>query len=426
MYKNITNNTVFILGGAQTDFARNWSKEGKNFVAMMREVVEDGLQNVGLDYADIKDIAKKGSVQLFVANFDGQQYFNQGNLGSFFTMIDKSFISVPATRYEAACASGAAAIDAASAKIRSGDIDVAIVLGLELMKTQSAKLGASFLGSASYYEKEAEGIDFPFPKLFGRLADEILDKYKIRENLFMDCLAEISRINYSNAKRNPFAQTRSWFMNKKHAQNRKDEFNQTIGGLLCISDCSQVTDGAALVFLASKKYAESFARKRKIVINKIPRIKGEGFTVAPALFEDKIVLSRNQPYILPLTKLAIDKAYNTAKINIDSIDFIEAHDCFTSSEYAVLSAFGLTKPGEEYNAIVDGTIDFHGKKPVNPSGGLIGVGHPVGASGVRMILDLYKQTAEKAGNYQISNAKNGIMLNIGGSATTNIAFVVGV
>ena len=426
MLKNIMNNTVFILGGAQTDFSRNWSKEGKNFVAMMREVVEDSLENIGLDYSEINNIAKKGLLQLFVANFDGQQYFNQGNLGSFFTMIDKSFIGVPAMRYEAACASGAAAIDAASAKIRFGGIDMAIVLGIELMKTQPAKLGASFIGSASYYEKEAEGIDFPFPKLFGRLANEILKKYRVRENLFMDCLAEISRINYSNAKRNPFAQTRSWFMNKKHAQFRKDEFNQTIGGLLCVVDCSQITDGAAVLILVSNKYAKIFAKKRKLSINKIPHIKGEGFTVAPVLFEDKMLLSKNQPYLLPLTKQAIDNAYISAKMNIDSINLIETHDCFTSSEYAVLSAFGITKPGEEYKAIVNGTIDFNGKKPVNPSGGLIGTGHPIGATGVRMMLDLYKQTANKAEQYQILNAKNGIMLNIGGSATTNIAFIVGV
>ena len=70
-------------------------------------------------------------------------------------------------------------------------------------------------------------------------------------------------------------------------------------------------------------------------------------------------------------------------------------------------------------------IDFKGKKPINPSGGLIGVGHPVGASGVRMILDLYKQVSNTAGEYQVEGAKNGLMLNIGGSATTNMVFIVG-
>ena len=90
-----------------------------------------------------------------------------------------------------------------------------------------------------------------------------------------------------------------------------------------------------------------------------------------------------------------------------------------------ISAFGITEPGKEYEAIEKGIIDFNGKKPINPSGGLIGCGHPVGATGVRMCLDLYKQVTNKAVRYQINNAKNGMMLNLGGSATTNYCFIIG-
>ena len=110
---------------------------------------------------------------------------------------------------------------------------------------------------------------------------------------------------------------------------------------------------------------------------------------------------------------------------MDDIDVFETHDCFTSSEYAAISCFGITEPGKEYEAIENGQISIDGDKPINPSGGLIGCGHPVGASGVRMMLDLYKQIAGKAGEYQIRNAKNSMMLNIGGSATTNYCYIVG-
>ena len=105
--------------------------------------------------------------------------------------------------------------------------------------------------------------------------------------------------------------------------------------------------------------------------------------------------------------------------------FSATHDCFTSSEYAAISAFGLAEPGREYEAIEDGLITFDGKKPINPSGGLIGCGHPVGASGARMFLDLYKQVTGQAGKYQVSGVNNAMMLNIGGSATTNYVFIVG-
>ena len=118
-------------------------------------------------------------------------------------------------------------------------------------------------------------------------------------------------------------------------------------------------------------------------------------------------------------------AYRRSGLTVDDIDVFETHDCFSSSEYAAISAFGITEPGKEYIAVEDGVIAFDGAKPINPSGGLIGCGHPVGASGVRMFLDLYRQIAGEAGAYQVPNARNGMMLNIGGSATTNYVFVVG-
>jgi acetyl-CoA C-acetyltransferase len=416
---------VFVLGGEQTDFQRNWSKEGKTFMAMMREVVEDALISTGLDYSEIKRLNESNRVAVFVGNFDAEQYANQGHLGAFLTEVHPSFNGVPGARYEAACASGSVALDSASAHIRAGDYDLAMVVGIEVMKTVSSAVGGDFLGTAAYYEKEAKGIEFPFPKLFGRLADVLLERYGLKEDVFMDSLAEISRINYDNAKRNPKSQTRSWFMNKEHATARGGENNMSVGGRLCITDCSQVTDGAAVVFLASPAYAEEYAKKTGKKIDQIPQVKGWGHRVAPITFTAKIEESKGNQYVVPWTRKTVEDAYKRSGLNVDQIDVFETHDCFTSSEYAAISAFGITEPGKEHEAIQKGVIDFKGKKPINPSGGLIGVGHPVGASGVRMMLDLYKQVTGTAGGYQVEGAKNGLMLNIGGSATTNIVYVVG-
>ncbi len=416
---------VFVLGGEQTDFQRNWSKEGKNFLAMMREVMEDALNKVGIDYDEIKKLNKKNRIGVFVGNFDAEQYANQGHLGAFLTEVHPAFYGVPGARYEAACASGSVALDAAATHIRAKDYDVAIVLGIEVMKTVSSAVGGDFLGTAAYYEKEAKGVEFPFPKLFGKLADVILERYALPEGRFMDALAEISRINYANAKRNPKSQTRSWFMNKEHACARGGENNMSVGGRLCITDCSQVTDGAAVVVLASKDYAKDYMKSRDIKSSQVPQIKGWGHRVAPMMFASKVAESKGDKYILPWTRETVLDAYKRSGLDVKDIDVFETHDCFTSSEYAAISAFGISEPGKEHEAIELGTIDFNGKKPINPSGGLIGVGHPVGASGVRMMLDLYKQVTGQAGNYQVKNAKNGLMLNIGGSATTNMVFIVG-
>ena len=412
---------VYILGGAQTDFERNWKKEGKGMVALLKEVMADGLINAGLSTEDISKLNSDNRVACFVGNFIAEKYVDQGHLGAFITEVDKAFYGVPSARYEAACASSSVAIDAASTKIRAGDYDVVIVVGWELMKTVESHVGGSFLGRAAYYEKEGKGVDLPFPKLFGRLADETLKKYpELDEKRYMETLARISTINFENAKRNPLSQTRKWFMSYEQASTRDTETNPLVGGRLGVSDCAQVTDGAAVVVLAS----ESFVKERRY--SKKPVIKGFGHRVAPLLFEEKMADNTSSEYILPWTRQTVLDAYARADMTVDDIDVFETHDCFTSSEYAAISCFGLTAPGKEYEAVESGLIDFDGDKPINPSGGLIGCGHPVGASGARMLLDLYKQVTGSAGSYQIKGAKNGMMLNIGGSATTNYAFIVGI
>ncbi len=410
---------VYVLGGAQTDFERNWTKEGKNVVALLKEVMTDGLRDAGLVYDDIFELNKNNQIACFVGNFIAEQYVNQGHLGALLTEVNPAFYGVPSARYEAACASSSVALDAAITKISNGDYDIAIVVGWELMKTVDSKTGGDFLGYAAYYEKEGKSVDFPFPKLFGRLADEVIDKYSLDEKRFMNALAKISVINYSNAKRNPNAQTRKWFMDDSQAQTRGVDTNPCVGGRLAVSDCSQVTDGAAVVVLASEKYVNEHS-----IIN-APIVKGYGHRTAPMLFDKKMADAKESKYILPWTRQAVLDAYERSGLTVDDIDFFETHDCFTSSEYAAISAFGITEPGKEYAAVEDDTISFNGKKPINPSGGLIGCGHPVGASGARMFLDLYKQISGKAGSYQIKKANNGMMLNIGGSATTNYVFILG-
>lgn len=411
---------VYILGGAQTDFERNWIKEGKGMIALLKEVMADGLGDAGLSFKDIKELNKDNRVACFVGNFIAEKYTEQGHLGAFLTEVDPAFYGVPSARYEAACASSSVAIDAAATKIRADEYDVAVVVGWELMKTVDSSVGGDYLGRAAYYDREGRGIELPFPKLFGRLADETLKKYpELDEKRYMDALAKISVINYGNAKRNPLAQTRKWFMNYEQANMRGTDTNPFVGGKLAVSDCSQVTDGAAVVVLCSKK----FITERRIEDK--PIIKGYGHRVAPMLFEKKMTDNVGSEYILPWTRQAVLDAYRRSGLTVDDIDVFETHDCFTSSEYAAISAFGLTVPGKEYEAVESGQIAFDGNKPINPSGGLIGCGHPVGASGCRMFLDLYKQVTGTAGKYQVVGVKNALMLNIGGSATTNYVFVIG-
>lgn len=405
---------VYVLGGYQTDFARNWTKENKHILAMMREAVTGGLEATGLDPSDVQ--------VGHVGNFAAELYAMQGHLGAFLVDIAPCFSGLPTSRHEAACASGSIAILAASAEIEAGRYDLALVLGIEQMKTVDPKTGGDYLGTAAWYEREAKGIEFPFPKLFGRLGDEYDKRFGIKD----EHLAHISAVNYSNAKRNPLAQTRNWYMTEAHACS-VDQFNTVIGGRLKVSDCSQVTDGATAIFLASAPAAAAYAKRRGIALSRIPRLLGWGHRTAPIEFTAKMAESRDNPYVLPHTRQAIVDALARAGVtDVWQLNAIETHDCFTTSEYMAIDHFGLTAPGQSWKAIEDGTIELGGKLPINPSGGLIGAGHPVGATGCRQVLDAYKQVTGSAREYQVDAATRVATLNIGGSGTTSVCFVVGV
>ena len=410
----MANSEVYVLGGYQTDFARNWTKENKHFSALMRESVLGALQKC--------DIAPEEIESAHVGNFAAELYCMQGHLGAFFTEVHPAFSGLPTGRHEAACASGSIALLAASAEIEAGRYGLQAVVGIEQMKTVAADKGGDYLGTAAWYDQEAEGIEFPFPKLFGRLGDEYDERYGLKD----EYLAEISRLNYDNAKLNPNAQTRTWYINKEQALCRTDD-NPAIGGRIRIADASQVTDGAVCVFLASREYAERYAKGMGKKLSEIPRLKGWGHNTARLRFDDKVAESKGNAYVLPHVRSTITSAWQRAGIeDVNGVDGIETHDCFTTSEYMAIDHFGLTAPGESWKAIEEGWLEIDGQHPINPSGGLIGAGHPVGATGVRQVLDSCLQVTGEAGAYQVEGAKNFQTLNIGGSGTTSVSFVVGV
>lgn len=405
---------VYILGGYQTDFARNWLKEGKDVVAMIHEAIVEGLAAAELDPQEV-EVAHVG-------NFAAELYCKQGQLGGFLPEIHPAFSGLPTARHEAACASGSVAILMAMAEIEAGRYHLALVVGVEQMKTVDPATGGDFLGTAAWYEKEAKGVEFPFPKLFGRLGDEYEKRFGLQETH----LTRIAEINFSNARRNPRAQTRDWFTDE--TQNLTvGKYANPVAGRLKVRDCSQVTDGAVSLFLASETFAHAYAARRGLPLARLPRILGWGHRTAPMRFEAKVAESQGTPYVLPHTRRAIVDAFIRAGLpDVWSVDGIETHDCFTTSEYMAIDHFGITPPGESWRAIEEGVIEFGGKLPINPSGGLIGCGHPVGATGVRQVLDAYKQVVGQAGGYQIEGAKKIATLNIGGSGTTSVAMVIGV
>lgn len=403
---------TYILGGWQSDFADNWTRKGWDTATAFAETVGQGLAAVDLEPGDIETG--------HVGNFAGELFAGQGLLGGFFALAHPGFNGMPTSRHEAACASGSVAILAAAAEIEAGRYDCAAIVGFEQMRNVSGEQAARNLGAAAWAGHEYLDTPFAWPKAFSDLADE----YEKRYGLDYKHLMGISENNFANAKRNPNAQTRKYaFTPDSFTAN--DETNPIIVGRTRKMDCGQITDGSAIIFLASEKRAAAYAKQRNIPLESLPRIKGWGHTTAPIAFERKVSASAGQEYVFPQVRRAIEAARARANVQLDDIDAVETHDCFAVTEYMAIDHLGLTAPGESWKAIENGDIAINGKLPINPSGGLIGLGHPVGATGVRMALDAFKQAAGKAGDYQIDNARTVQTLNIGGSATTTVSFVIG-
>ncbi|MCK0069534.1 acetyl-CoA acetyltransferase [Kordiimonas laminariae] len=406
---------IFILGGEMTDFSRNWAREGFGIFELMQNCVLTGLEKTALDAKDVEVI--------HVGNFVGELFASQGLLGGFMGHIHADFAGLPTSRHEGACASGSLATLAAMADLEAGRYDLACVLGVELMRNVPGNIAANHLGTAAWAGKETDGRTYVWPSLFSDLAETYEERYGLKR----EHLAAIAKKNFDNGKQNPNAQSRNWSFTEESFLT-DDNANPVVEGWMRRHDCGQVTDGAAVVFLATENKAQDYANKRGIPLEAIPRLKGWGHTTAPMELATKFAASKGSDgHILPWTRKAITDAYKRAGISgHDALDGIETHDCFTITEYMAIEHFGITAPGEAWKAIEEGKLERAGTLPMNPSGGLIGLGHPVGATGVRMLLDAYKQTSGQAGDMQIGGATTFATYNVGGSGTTNVSFVVGI
>jgi acetyl-CoA C-acetyltransferase len=405
---------VYLLGGLQTDFARNWQREGQELFDVFRDTLLAALETAGLEPSDV-DVAHVG-------NFTAELFCGQGHLGGFFAAAHPDLAGIPAGRHEGACASGSLAALAAAANLEAGRYGLAAVIGIEQMRNVPGEQAAGYIGgTAMWHGHECTDVRFPWPHMFSRLGDEYAERFGLEHAH----LARIAEINFANARRNPNAQTRKWTFNDQSFKE-DDEQNPVIDGRIRKQDCGQITDGAVVLFLASAERARRHATRLGIPLDSLPYIRGWGHRTAHIGYDAKVEASRGLPYVFPHVRGTITDAFRRAGIaDIGQVDVVETHDCFTTTEYMAIDHFGITAPGESWKAIESGDIEIGGRIPVNPSGGLIGLGHPVGATGVRMLLDAFKQCTGSAGDYGVPGARTVATLNVGGSATTTVSFVVG-
>lgn len=400
---------VWVLGGFQTDFARNLTREGRDVSDLVGEVVDGTLEAGRASAAEVEVV--------HVGNAFGQLFTGQGHLGAMPATVRPDLWGLPASRHEAACASGGVALLAAMADLQAGHYGCALVLGVELEKTVPGDEAARHLGAAAWVGRDGEGARFMWPHVFSAVADE----YDRRHGLDDAHLRAIASLNLANARRNPNAQTRGWDVPDLTGPDATDDVrNPVVEGRLRRYDCSQVTDGAAGVVLVSDAWLRDHPDRRPLA-----GIDGWGHRTVGLGLRQKLDRDRDELYVLPHVRRAVTDAFDRAHVTVEDLDGFEVHDCFTPSEYLAIDHIGLTGPGESWKAVEDGSIALGGRLPINPGGGLIGGGHPVGASGIRMLLDAARQVSGTAGDYQVEGARTFGTLNFGGSTATTVSLVVG-
>ena len=407
--------SVYILGGGRTDFKRNLKKEGKTIRHIIIEAGKKAIDDAKIDPGEIQAGA--------VGNFNAGQFTKQLQLGAFIPEIDPKLRGIPTMHTEAACASGALSVLLGAEWIMGGFYDVVLVVGAEQQKTMSSLDGSDVLGAAAdYHNEKPEYGDFMFPKLFGRIAQIYIEKYGATEA----DLARVAWKNYAHAKLNPLAQMRDADLTFDCASQVCDK-NPSVAPPLKVSDCSQITDGAASVVLVSGKYLNKIGRAP----SKTARLLGYGHTT------DYLPLDKKDAPTFSTARKAAQQAFHMAKLTPRDIQGAEVHDCFSITEIIAYEILGLAESGKGVDLVKSGATTLpkvrnektSGKYPfripVNSGGGLIGDGHPVGATGVRQVFDAYQQLTEQAGAHQIENAKKFLTFNMGGSLTTSVAMIWG-
>ncbi|MEY4654192.1 MAG: hypothetical protein RI884_2773 [Pseudomonadota bacterium] len=403
---------VFILGGHQTDFARAWARNGLDISDMVRESTLAALEAAAVDPTEVQSI--------HVGNAFGELQRQQAHLGAMVAQVVPELWGVPAMRHEGACASSSLGVLAAMAEIEAGRYDCVLVLGVEEFKNTAGDVASVNQNAASWQGHEGFECTYMWPAAFGKVAQE----YERRYGLDRRHLNRIAELNYGNARRNPLAQTRKWQFDALSFTD-DNEANPLIEPGTRRQDCGQITDGACAVVLASARFAQAHAQRTGRPLSQTARIAGWGHRNAGLRLMDKFERSRDEVYVFPHVRQTLEDAWRRAGVSgVADIDGVETHDCFTTTEYMAIDHLGLTAPGQSWQAVESGVIEPGGRCPINMSGGLIGCGHPVGATGARMLFDAARQVTGRAEACQIEGARRIQTLNIGGSCATVVSFVV--
>jgi acetyl-CoA C-acetyltransferase len=363
----------------------------QNVPQLLKEAITSALNNVE------KGIEPKDIGLLIVSSVDNQ-FSNQHQMGA----LGIQFLGNPAGmafRVEAACASGGMATYVASRMIESGYVKNALVVGLEKMTNLPTDVVTSILIRGGAPEEVRYGVTQP--AAYALQAQLYMNKYGATEEDY--AMAAVK--NHENALRNPWAQ----FQKKITVEDVKN--SKLVASPIRLYHCSPITDGAAAVILSGdpKTYTDTPVY-----------LKGMG------IGHDAMgVHEREDPAFLKASKIAADVAYHKAGVTPEDVDIAEVHDAFSHAELMAYEAVGFAEKGEGFKLLREGRTMFNGDLPVNVSGGLKAKGHPIGATGVGMLVEMYLQLRGEAGNRQVPDVSTALVENHGGTGATSVVTILG-
>jgi acetyl-CoA C-acetyltransferase len=337
----------------------------------------------------------------YLGNFAGPSFVGQNHLAPYIAGA-MGITGVPATRFEAACASSGSAFFHAVSAVGAGLYDLVLVGGVEKMTSQSTPKVTEILAGAGDMLGEGRA-GATFPALFAMIARRHMYQYGTTREM----LAAVAVKNHANGAKNPQAHMRKVITMEQALAGKP------IADPLTVYDCSLISDGAAAVLIAPLDRAAEFTRNAV-------RVLGIAQTSDHVALDEKDDITTFRA-----VKAAAEKAYKMAGVSAQDIQFAELHDCFTIAEIIATEDLGFVAKGMGGAYALEGCTSLKGPRPINTSGGLKSKGHPVGATGVAQICDVAMQIRGEAGERQLDRHSLGLAQNLGGSGATAVVTILG-
>jgi acetyl-CoA C-acetyltransferase len=376
--------SVAIIGIGQTKIEEQWEKS-------IREIAVEAI------YAALKDAGRESAESLFVGNMMSGIINSQNNLGPL--VADWAGLKVPAVKVEAACGSGGAALRSALMAVSSGELDSALVVGVEKMTDRHPHEVTAALATAADADYEVE-MGVSFVGLNALIMRRYMHEYGWKHADF----APFAINAHANAMHNPYA--------RLHHKITVEDFEKSamIATPVNLLDASPIGDGAAALYMVP---ADSVRDSTRVLI------------AGSSSATDTLALhDRSEPLFLNAAFKSVQEAYRQAEVGPDDIDVFELHDAFTIMSALSLEACGFADRGQGPRLGLDGNITPTGSIPVMTRGGLKARGHPVGATGVYQVVEVVQQLRGECGETQVPEARIGMAQNIGGSGATIVTHIL--